>query len=174
MVPLKDKRSSSVIEGLNLIFCRTGIPLALHLDNAKELSGGLFRRAASALGITLAYSSCYHSQSLGLLERKHKDIAAMLKSLTMKSGANWDRHLPYIQYQINTTQDQVTGFSSWELFHGHGPRKVDFVKEPLPAEGKISLDSIQLRKWHDDLQRTQEKTFGTCRAQKTLKKFKIF
>ena len=94
----------------------------------------------------------------------------MLKILTNQSGMNWHKNLPFIQYNINTTEDEDTGFSPWELFHGTSPRKCDFIKEDLPPESKITLDSIQLRNWYDDLQNIQEKTFGRSRAQKDLKK----
>lgn len=151
MEPLPNKLSSSVVEGLNKIFCRIGLPLSIHSDNGKEFTSGLFARAAHALGISLTFSSPYHSQSLGKLERRHKEIGTMLNILTKDSGVNWDSHLSYIQYQINTTEDPDTGYSAWELFHGQGPRKCDFIKQELPKEKSITLDSIQLRKWHNDL-----------------------
>ena len=170
MTPLKNKTTAAVIEGLNIIFCRIGLPLSIHSDNGSEFTAGLFQRAARALGISITYSSPYHSQSLGKLERKHKEIGGMLKILTNQSGVNWHKNLPFIQYNINTAEDEDTGFSPWELFHGTSPRKCDFIKEDLPAESKITLDSIQLRNWYEDLQNIQEKTFGHSRAQKDLKK----
>ena len=168
---IPSKHSSSVLEALSDIFCEVGVPMNIQSDCGREFISALFRNCTKRLGIRLSFSSPYHPQSQGRLERKHKDIAAMLR-LLKEEGRSWDLNLPYIAHKLNTKVDPVTRITPWKLFHGYDIREPEFIETSL-TENKssaFSLDDKSLQEWEEKLAELQEKTFKKVYEQKLLQK----
>ena len=168
---IPSKHSSNVLEALSEIFCEVGVPMNIQSDCGREFISALFKNCTKRLGIRLSFSSPYHPQSQGRLERKHKDIAAILR-LLKEEGRSWDLNLPYIAYKLNTKIDPVTRITPWKLFHGFDIREPEFIKTNLTENitGKFSLEDNILQDWEEKLSELQEKTFKNVYEQKLLQK----
>ena len=70
VLPLNTVTTKAVAEGLVQIFSRTGIPLTLLSDQAKQFAGRLAQEHIEVLIIQLIKTTPYHPQSNGVLERR--------------------------------------------------------------------------------------------------------
>ena len=168
---IPSKHSSNVVEALSTIFCEVGVPMNIQSDCGREFISALFKNCMDRLGIRLSFSSPYHPQSQGRLERKHKDIAVMLRLLE-EDGRSWDMNLSYIAYKLNTKADPVTRITPWKLFHGFQAREPEFINKGV-TETKMaafSLEDNALQHWEEELGKIQEKTFKNLYDQKSLQK----
>ena len=168
---IPSKHSSNVVEALSTIFCEVGVPMNIQSDCGREFISALFKNCMERLGIRLSFSSPYHPQSQGRLERKHKDIAVMLRLLE-EDGRSWDMNLAYIAYKLNTKVDPVTRITPWKLFHGFEAREPEFVNKGLTESnaGTFSFEDNTLQHWEEELTKIQQKTFENTYEQKLLQK----
>jgi transposase InsO family protein len=51
----------------------------------------------------LNFSSAYHPQTDGQIERTNQILEDMLRACTMNSGKSWDKSLPYAEFWYNNT-----------------------------------------------------------------------
>jgi putative transposase len=71
-----NRQAIFVEEVLQDAFSRYGLPKALFLDNAQELSAAPLREACARLGIRLIHSTAGHPESRGALERFFRTVQA--------------------------------------------------------------------------------------------------
>jgi hypothetical protein len=50
----------------------------------------------------LNFSSAYHPQTNGQMERTNQILEDMLRACTLKYGKNWDKSLPYVEFHTTT------------------------------------------------------------------------
>jgi len=85
VVSLRDLHSSSVVDGLKVVFARHGIPVLLTSDNGLQYAGVSFRNFARVWGFEHVTSSPRYHQSNGATERAIQTVRAMLKKAEAKS-----------------------------------------------------------------------------------------
>ena len=91
----------------------------------------------NALGIEVEFTPPYHSQSLGGVERKHRDIKLALKTalhqLGNESGDKWLGRLPWVMLGRRTAYQPELDATAAELVMGSNPiLPGDMVGEPGP------------------------------------------
>ncbi len=77
----------------------------------------LFQR----LGITHLYSTPYHPQTNGQIERFNSTMDAKIASLSNQSRSDWDDQLPYVTFNYNATRHSTTKTIPFELTYGRSP-----------------------------------------------------
>ena len=145
MEPIESKEAVVVLRALCKIFCNTGIPEICQSDNGKEFRNSIIQQHASFLKIEWRFSIPYKPSTNGRIERRHKDLAKLLKLLNTNLN-NWYEELPYIVFELNTSLDSLTGLSPFEMFHGWHPRQIE-VLDTL----KYASEDLPFEEWAGDL-----------------------
>ena len=68
--------------------------------------------------IAQVYSTTYHPQTNGLLERQNRTLVNMLRVYCSRYITNWDKHLPQTVGAYNSTQKSTTWISPFMMLTG--------------------------------------------------------
>ena len=80
------------------------------------------------LGMKQLWTTTYHPQTNGLVERSHQMIMCMIRKLGEDRKADWPSHLAEMAHTYNATWSAVTGYSPHYLMFGWWPRlPVNFI-----------------------------------------------
>ena len=95
-----------------------------------------------ALKIKHIKTTAFHLQSNGNIERMHSTLNNLIKTSMAENQNNWDENLKYVTFAINSTVNQTTGFTRFELTFGRLPNI------PSTIENSPNLTHQNLiRKW---------------------------
>ena len=86
-----------------------GVPQKLCTDNGTSYTGQVFKDACRQFGINQIFSSSWHPQSQGLVERANQSIIAGLRTFVDKAQKNWDVYLPAIAFAYNMSDNTHHG-----------------------------------------------------------------
>jgi transposase InsO family protein len=101
------------------IICRFGLPRELTIDNGKQFDCYTFKEYCKNLGTHAKFSSVYHLQSNGAVERANDLIfSGIKKCLFDQKKGKWVDELPKVIWSHNTTVSRVTGFTPFRLLFG--------------------------------------------------------
>ena len=101
-------------------------------------------QVTTALGIRQSFSSPYHHQTVGLVERFNGTLKSMMKTLDEEQWKIWDKYIPYFCFAYREVPQDSTGFSPFELLYTHkvkGP--LEIVKQQWMNENPGEKDVIQ-------------------------------
>ena len=107
---LRTTTSNVIINQLTNIFSRCGFPAAIVSDNGPQFTGKCFQKWLKGKGIAHIWSSPYHPQGNGVVERLHRTLNGMISKLTEKKG-NWATVVPMALYFIRRSPCSATGMS---------------------------------------------------------------
>jgi len=114
-----------------------GVPSVILSDNGKAFVSSLMKQLNKTLGIEQILSAPYNPQSHGLVERANQTIGKILRGLINAHNdglTNWDKYLNHAIFVINTTINNATGFSPYELVYG---RKAAYPIDRLLYDDEI-------------------------------------
>ena len=143
LVPLKDKKQTSILEALVKIHATFGNPRIQQMDNGKEFKNRIMTKLPELNHIEYRYISSYHHRGNGAVERANRDISLSLKKTCDGALDDWDRHLPYLQFYLNTRILNRIGTSPFVLMFGREPN------------GSMDIDSTKMVT-EDDIKRIEE------------------
>lgn len=119
-------------------FVKVRLPQTIQTDKGSNFTSKLFER------VTLVWSSAYHPQSQGALERFHSTIMNMLRAHCAKQRQDWDRGLPFVLFTARGAVQESLGFCPFELLYGRsvrGPLQIAkerwVEQEDLPKEASV-------------------------------------
>ena len=105
-----------------------GAPARLLSDRGTSFTSSIIEELCKILGIQRLWTTPYHPQTNGLVERSHQMIMCMIGKLGEDKKANWPSHLAEIVHAYNATRSAVTRYSPHYLMFGRRPRLlVNFV-----------------------------------------------
>jgi ribonuclease HI len=115
------------------IVCRFGVPSELTVDNGKQFDSQDFRDFCLSIGTKPAFTSVYHLQSNGIIERANDKIfTAIKKRLLDDKKRKWADQLPEVVWALNTTECRATGFTPFCLLYGSEAMTPQEIKHGLP------------------------------------------
>ena len=71
-----------------------------------------------ALGTKLYFSTTFHPQTDGQLERIIQTLEDMLRACMLKFKGNWDEHLPLIEFAYNISYHSSIDMASYKVLYG--------------------------------------------------------
>ena len=105
---------------------RFGLPSQAVSDNGSSFISQLWKGIHEALGIVVSYTPPLHPQSLGSLERQHRDLKSGLRTALYQMGdrygSQWSMALPWILLGRRTTYSPDLDTSPAEMLYGQLPR----------------------------------------------------
>jgi len=127
-------------EAVASAFCDTwvasyGPPDTLLTDNGPQLTSTLFRGVFQLMEITDLYSTTYHPQTQGQVERYNQTIVAQLKAYVENHQDTWDVLFSVLTLAYNSRPQQSTGVAPLEFVVPERVRKLAFErlpKDPYP------------------------------------------
>lgn len=120
------------------VFCRFGLPEVIHSDNGRQFVSRLWAIVGDKMGIKITHTPTYNAKS-NPVERAHRDLNGMLKSLSAGEPANWEEYLPAALLAMRTCVNASTKFAPYRLLFGRDantPLDLIFGGPPEPIPGK--------------------------------------
>ena len=171
VVPLRRIDSYTVaVAFFEALVFKYGPRKALISDNGKQFAAKFFQAVCSLLGISNIFTSTYHPQTNGRVERYNRTILAMLRNCVNEHQNDWDRYATALTYSSKCHVHRSTNMTPFNLllsrplpeFSLHHSVK---VRAPPTAEQKnyyarILDDVIQTA--YSRLMRTQQRYKRDC------------
>ena len=121
-VPLKTITSEDVIKAFMETIClKYGMPSVLVSDRGTQFTSEITTDLMKKFGSDQRFTTAYHAQSNGLVERFNRTIVGMLKKFTNAEQTNWNEYIPYVLWAYNTTPQANTKFSPFLLVFNREP-----------------------------------------------------
>ncbi|ABV59399.1 pol [Spider monkey simian foamy virus] len=117
LYPTKAPSTNATINSLNLLL-GTAIPKVLHSDQGSAFTSATFAEWAKDRSIQLEFSTPYHPQSSGMVERKNKEIKRLITKLLVGRPTKWYPLLPTVQLALNNTYSPRTKLTPHKLLFG--------------------------------------------------------
>ena len=118
-VPIVDKQASTLakalVENFILIY---GCPKTIKSDMGTEYKNEIFNQICNTLAIQQKFSTAYHPETIGALERSHRCLNEYLRQFINEQHDDWDSWLPYFSFFYNTTPHTEHTFAPFELIFG--------------------------------------------------------
>ncbi|KAJ1216118.1 hypothetical protein NDU88_003724 [Pleurodeles waltl] len=96
-----------------------------------------------ACGVTYKFTTPYHPQSNGLVERFNKTLKGMIGGLPEAMRRKWDILLPCLLFAYRDVPQRGVGFSPFELLYGYPVRgPLSIVKEGLERAPKAPPQDV--------------------------------
>ena len=143
LIPLESETSTAIVEALieQYIYIY-GSPKTILTDQGSNFLSELMDQFEKALKIKHIKTTAFHPQSNGNIERMHSTLNNLIKTSMAENQNNWDENLKYVTFAINSTVNQTTGFTPFELTFGRLPNI------PSQIENSPNLTHQDLiRKW---------------------------
>ena len=153
ITPLTDKRTTTIMWALLLhYFAIFGPPDIVVADNGMEFASAAFHKFCADHGTKINHTTAYHPQSNGAIERVHRDLKTMMRSLP--HAGEWAQHLPLFAMAYNNQACDVNTYTSFQHLFGQPGRLPGHLlsSDDLPSEGQISSIHteafMELMSWH--------------------------
>ncbi|CAF3783274.1 unnamed protein product [Rotaria sp. Silwood1] len=113
----------------NEYICKYGIPSVILSDRGSHFQNKLMENSQKLIGYNHIYSTPYHPQSNGVVERFNATFVTQISKLQDTQYNNWDEFLQVVVFAYNTGVHKSTKFSPYELLYG-GPARLPFHRQP--------------------------------------------
>jgi hypothetical protein len=115
---IKNKESATVYEFLyDQVIARFGIPQEVLADRG-ELYALTVQEAAQRDGITLRFTTAFHPQTNGMVERGHKSLVSALRKLTAHEPNQWPKYLSAVLWADRISWKRTTGEAPYKVVYG--------------------------------------------------------
>ena len=139
--PLRKITADKVAEALFDMFSRVGFPKEIQSDRGQQFMSQLFQEFNSFSNIKHIFSTPYHPQTNGVVERFHSTLKNMLRKLAEQSPSDWSRYLSAALFAYRQQIHSSTGFSPFFLLYGRSPRGPMEILHDLYTNKDLSKDT---------------------------------
>jgi len=125
MIPMAECTATTVaIAFKNHWLFNYGIPDSTITDRGTQFTSALFKILGKVLGFQRLFTTAYHPQTNGRLERFHRylkerlRIIAQSQDLDYFENDDWDVFIPNIQFSYNITPHTATNIAPYNMLYG--------------------------------------------------------
>lgn len=140
------------------IVCRHGIPKIILSDQGPNFRSDMIRLLYEKFLIQHKFSSPYHPQTNGMVERLNRTLCESLAKVA--TSQTWDEQLPAVLFAYRTKRHATTGYTPFQLVYGRqATLPIEAILPTSEPEPEIDLeDSILTRAYEliDKLPELQE------------------
>lgn len=115
---IKNHEAKTVANQLLEFITIFGIPEAILSDQGSDFCSETIKELNRLLKIKHVFSSPYHPQTNGALERSHLTLKEYLKHYINQNQNNWDDYVSLAMFTYNNHIHSSTGFTPFELIFG--------------------------------------------------------
>lgn len=142
IAPIPDKNAQTLakafVENLILVY---GCPFTIKSDLGTEYKNELFKNICAFLSINQKFSTAYHPETIGGLERNHRVLNEYLRHFINEQHDDWDTWLQYYTFCYNTTIHTDHNFSPFELVFGKVANMPSSIKNTISVDPQYNYDS---------------------------------
>ena len=120
--PLRKITADKVAEALFDIFTRVGFPKEIQSDRGQQFMSHLLHEFNTLSNIKHIFSTPYHPQTNGVVERFHSTLKNMLRKLAEQSPSDWDKFLSAALFAYRQQKHASTDLSPFYCLFGRSPR----------------------------------------------------
>ena len=95
-----------------------GIPMSIISYRDLRFTLRFWGKLQEALGTRLNFSTTFHSQTDGQLERVIQVLEDMFRSCVIDYEGSWDRHIPLVEFEYNISFQSSIGMTPYEALYG--------------------------------------------------------
>ena len=106
---------------INEIICRHGSPKHFLTDRGSNFTSKLLQAVCTILQVNKIFTTPYHPQCDGLVERYNRTLSDSLAKLSQKDNYNWEKYLPFALFTYRISPHISTKFSPFFLLYGRDP-----------------------------------------------------
>ncbi|KAJ0039446.1 hypothetical protein NL108_014130 [Boleophthalmus pectinirostris] len=169
-IPTPNQRARTVAKALweNFIV-HYGVPDRLLSDQGPDFESKTIQELCEITGMKKVRTTPYHPRA-NPVERFNRTLLQMLGTLSGQEKMHWKEHVKPLVHAYNSTKNDTTGYSPYELMFGRQPR--------LPIDLAFGLPVNSQKKSHSqyvtDLKQRLEESFkiATSNAQKNAERNK--
>ena len=121
----------AIFENVVLVY---GIMKSIKTDCGTEYKNEMFKELCKFLRVDLNFSTPYHHESLGTVERNHRVFNEYLRAYLQETTfEDWDTYLKYFTFYHNTTTNSAfdNKYTPFELVFGKEPNLPSCTKSKL-------------------------------------------
>lgn len=127
--PMPDKQAKTLAKAFVEKFILVhGCPLQIKTDLGTEYKNEIFEEINKMLSIDHKFSTAYHHETVGSLERNHKVLNEFLRSFVNADHDDWDQWIPYYCFCYNTSPHSDHQYTPFELVFGRQPNYPSSLK----------------------------------------------
>ena len=119
--PLKRHNAVNITNALLNVFCQYRFCKEILSDQGSDLSSNIIKEVLEIFKIKHFFSTIYHPQTHGCIERFGRILKSMLKALIVEFPDSWDVCLPYVLWSYRECPVEGLEFSPFELLFGQTP-----------------------------------------------------
>ena len=120
---VKDNSARTTVRFLKEdIITKFGTPTCLMTDNGTHFTSSLMKELVKEIGVTHLFTTPYHPQSNGQVERYNSTIDAKIATLANTRKTDWDDQLPYVTLNYNASIHATTQQTPFEMMYGRTPK----------------------------------------------------
>ncbi len=103
-VPVPNIKGSTIARTfIRELVCRHGAPQILLSDRGKQFTSKLLEQFNRYLGVKKDFTTAYHPQTDGLVERFNRTLVNLLAKAVKPTQRDWDEWLPFVIFAYRTT-----------------------------------------------------------------------
>ena len=119
---VRDNTAQTAIKFLKEdVISKFGTPRCILTDNGTHFTSTLTNELIKQIGSTHLYTTPYHPQSNGQVERYNSTMDAKIAALSNLQKTDWDDQLPFVTLNYNTTIHSSTKQIPFEMMYGRTP-----------------------------------------------------
>ena len=131
-LPLRNITAKNILKQLTNVFTVYGFPKVVQSDRGTNFTSTLFQNTMKQLCINQIFSSPYHPESQGALERHHQTLKNLLKKFCLESESDWDEGLDQLLFLIREVPCESLGVSPFQMLFGRKVRgPLEVIKDKL-------------------------------------------
>ncbi|CAF4618994.1 unnamed protein product, partial [Rotaria sp. Silwood2] len=103
------------------VISKFGTPRCILTDNGTHFTSTMMDELIEQIGTTHLYSTPYHPQTNGQIERYNSTMDAKIAALSNLRKTDWDDQLPFVTFNYNTSIHSSTKQIPFEMMYGRSP-----------------------------------------------------
>ena len=103
------------------IITKFGTPRCILTDNGTHFTASMMNELIKKIGATHLYSTPYHPQTNGQIERYNSTMDAKIAALSNLRKTDWDEQLSFVTFNYNTSTHASTKQIPFKMMYGRDP-----------------------------------------------------
>ena len=95
-----------------------GVPVSIVSDRDPRFTSRFWPSLQTSLGTCLHFSTSFHPQKDGQLERTIQTLEDMLRACVMEFKGSWDTHLALMEFSYNNSYQASIDMAQFEALYG--------------------------------------------------------
>jgi hypothetical protein len=128
------------------VFLKHGVPSHVTSDHGLEFISYFFRSLGKLMNMELHFTSRYHSEGDGQMERVNQTLGQYLCMYTNYQQDNWSELLPMSEFAYNNAPSVTTGISPFYANKGYHPSLVVYPEQDITSmkarDYAVDLDDL--------------------------------